>query len=138
MFNAKDITVENLDAESIVNGTLSIGKNYEGIENNGVLKIYDFNDNLIVEISGSEGVRVFDDNGFMNTQIAPNKGIQGFFREANGKSHTLYGIITDETSSDQVFFAERLDIGEYANLGKMQIKYMDNGTNAGIAFVPRI
>lgn len=126
-FDAQNISVNNLTAESIVNGNLSIGKNYGQTQNDGKLFIYDTDDHLIVEGAGSTGLTVQDCNGKKKTLMTPNKGLIGY--KENGTD------ISYEQTGDKFKINQEV-IGEEIEMGTVVIKNV-TGTYNGVAFVPK-
>jgi len=128
-FDAQNINVKNLNAESIVNGDLAIGKNFGNNPNNGVLKIYDEQDHLIIKGSGSDGLAVSATNAntaaAVHTKITPTTGIEGY---DNAHNKVYY-------HDNDKFVANKLNITESITIGSIKIVIINSAEHKGIGFV---
>ena len=131
-FDAQGITVKNLSANSIINGTLKVVDDKDTTEEEGRVQVYDTDNNLIIDLCGkqNEGISVTDVNGALKTQITPNEGLKGYNAKDNNRV-----IYKQEEDRLKMYRAE---IEDYLDLETVLIKTVNDNTRTGIAFIPKL
>jgi len=124
-FDAQSIIVKNLNADSIVNGSLQIGKD----KNTSVLEIYNSTGQLVAKVSGTNGIQVYKPGtDFVHTVINPNTGIIGNSQDVNNPITYKH--------SDTDFIMNNAKVVNTMVIGSTMMQAVNDNSHNGIAFVP--